>query len=485
MNTQRRRIIPEPRSIEFGKETLRLELMNSMNISDNISDDTAKLMQHLWHGFSFNQGKLEIVRDSSLSEFAFRIGNCAMPENCDGDLYEVKGDTTGVAGRGRNEQAMLYSYYAFLQMINSNNDTLEITYLLIPEFEIHDTTDIKFRGIHICVFPETSFEILERYLKTIAFLKFSHVIVEFWGMLKYDCMNELSWPQAFTKEQVRPLLKEISDMGVELIPMFNHWGHAAATRVKFGRHVVLNQNPKFAPLFECDGWTWCLSNPYVKTLLKDVRSELIKLFRDCGHINYFCLGGDEAFSHGECDNCSKTEKGELLAGFFNSINEDLKTEDIRPIIWGDPLLDRDQFSAPYVATGHAGGTPKALDMLSRDFIIGDWQYFIENGEDDTFRYFKEKGFDVLAAPWDKGNNIKTICDSTRKLNLSGVIFTTWNTISPNLLQMCSLNSWQGDTSEAYTYSPSGLNMIAQKLTGHKQAYEFAGWSSKEYHDSES
>ena len=43
-----------------------------------------------------------------------------------------------------------------------------------------------------------------------------------WGMLNFDCMKELSWPHGFTKEQIRPLLAEAHDLGMEIIPMFNH-----------------------------------------------------------------------------------------------------------------------------------------------------------------------------------------------------------------------------------------------------------------------
>jgi hypothetical protein len=478
MKDSRRRIIPKPRHIEFGTETVTLQLNSTLKVAANVSDDVIDLMGHLWHSFSFNQGTLEVIKDESLVDFSFQMGNCTLPEVCDGDLYEVKADCSGVAGCGRNEQAFLYSYYSFLQMINSNNDTLTISHLLVPDFEIHDTPEIAFRGIHICVFPETTLEQLERYLKTSAFLKFSHIIVEFWGMLKYDCLDELSWPQAFTKEQIRPLLKEVATMGVELIPMFNHWGHAAGARECIGRHVVLSQNPKLAPLFEYDGWTWCLSNPNVRTLLKKVRNELLELFSDAS-IQYFCLGGDEARTHGECDNCSNIDKAELLAEFYNSVNDDLKQLNIRPIIWGDPLLDKAEFSS-YIATGYTGGTPGALDMLSRDFIIADWQYDLQKNENDTFRYFKEKGFDVFPAPWNDCENIKSLCNSTRELNLPGVLFTTWNIFDQVLLIRCCLFSWQSDLRD-YDYPYTGVNMIAQKLIGHEQPYEFAGWFAKEYY----
>ena len=75
--------------------------------------------------------------------------------------------------------------------------------------------------------------------------------------------------------------------------MFNHLGHASASRSSYGRHVVLDQNPRLATLFEPDGWTWCLSNPETLELLRAIRSELIELFGEGG---FFHIGCDEAYS---------------------------------------------------------------------------------------------------------------------------------------------------------------------------------------------
>lgn len=63
-------------------------------------------------------------------------------------------------------------------------------------------------------------------------------------------------------------------MGLEVVPMFNCWGHASGSRIRHGRHVVLDQNPRLAPLFEPDGWTWCLTNPRAQALLRSVCDEL-------------------------------------------------------------------------------------------------------------------------------------------------------------------------------------------------------------------
>ena len=56
--------------------------------------------------------------------------------------------------------------------------------------------------------------------------------------------------------------------------MSNQFGHATQSRDAYGRHVLLNRNPRLSRLFEPDGWTWCLSNPDTYRMLAEMRAEL-------------------------------------------------------------------------------------------------------------------------------------------------------------------------------------------------------------------
>lgn len=123
----------------------------------------------------------------------------------------------------------------------------------------------------MCVFPETTLSALEKIINLLGMHKYTHVVIEFWGMLKIDTLHELSWPEAYSKDEVKPLLQRVRDLGMEPIPMFNHWGHATGSRSWFGRHVVLDKNPLLAPLFEPGGWTWCLTNPESLKTLSNIR----------------------------------------------------------------------------------------------------------------------------------------------------------------------------------------------------------------------
>ncbi|OGV33814.1 MAG: hypothetical protein A2020_11850 [Lentisphaerae bacterium GWF2_45_14] len=453
-----------------------MPLRTKVKIGTGSSKATQEAMEETWRNFCYGQGVLEIIEDGGLPVHSFSIIGGNIP-----DLkqdYSLNVDSNGVAGIAVNEKNLLYAWFTFLQLLHPNNNTLELENVRLPHVEIADSPSLKFRGIHFCVFPETSLPMLEKLLKLSAFLKFSHIVVEFWGMLKLDSRPELAWPQAFDKKSVAHLLRTIHNMGAEIIPMFNHLGHAAGARSLCGRHTILNQNPKLAPLFEFDGWTWCLSNPHTHKLLKNIRTELIEFFGSINKMDYFFLGCDEAYSFASCDDCSGHEPGQLLAGYLNTINDELKEQGIRPIIWGDQLLDPQKFPKPFSAFGTK--TKGAIKILSRDFIIADWQYNICDSQEDSFKFFMDNGFEVVPAPWDNYHNIKSLCASAKKLELKGVLATTWNSLvqHPYMLWNSANVMWESEPSKDFT---SHLNSIAMKLCGLKLDYTEAGWGTKEVH----
>lgn len=58
-------------------------------------------------------------------------------------------------------------------------------------------------------------------------MKYTHVVLEFWGMLQYDALPEMAWPEkSFSKDQIKPLIQAAHSYGMEVIPMLNHLGHA-------------------------------------------------------------------------------------------------------------------------------------------------------------------------------------------------------------------------------------------------------------------
>ena len=425
-------LYPTPVSVS-GKEDIRYRFgaEEILYTSVSLPSGTAERLKALWNRFCCTASVLTVreVQDSGVP-CAFWLG--AQPEQfpvlAAADTYALTADETHIAVTARNEKGLLEGFMTLLQLICPQNLEVGQEAFSVSGTEIHDAPAIGFRGVHLCIFPESRLITLKKAIHLAGFLKMTHVVLEFWGVYPYEAMPELCWRQkSFTRAEIRELVDLIHSYGMEVIPMINHFGHASSSRVGMGRHTVLNANPRRAKLYEPDGWTWCLSNPDTFQLLHDMREELYTL---CGEGSYFHLGFDEAYSFATCEQCRKRVPYELLAEYINRLTEDVAAHGRRPILWHDEFLNGNDFwgkiHSPVVANGQNHNTYPALDLLDRRVILADWQYDYRNGENVTTQYFMDKGFDVLLSPWDNPENIRSLAANTKSLGAMGILLTTWD-----------------------------------------------------------
>ena len=228
-------------------------------------------------------------------------------------------------------------------------------------------------------------------------------------MIKYDCLKELSWEHAFSKEEAKELINEAHELGLKPIPMFNMFGHATASRVAYGKHVVLDQNPKLQYLFTPDGWAWNIASEKVYNLLSEIRKELYELF---GETEYFHIGFDEAYYYTIHD-----KERSCLPEFLNRLTNDIVKEGYRPMLWMDMIIERSKFTGEYAAFGKDGEADILLKSLAPETVMVDWQYSVNKAPVKTSVYLKEKDSskDLIIAPWYDKNNY-TACIETIKDN---------------------------------------------------------------------
>lgn len=471
-----RPIYPQPLDLEWNCGVY--EFGSKLNLYCNLDDPLQlKTMQELWSNFTMGTSALEIKLCKTMPQFCAVISETepeTMPKVPSDYEYTVNVTEKGFALAAADSAGLAHAFSTILQLINPRCLDLGKVNFAAPYVSIQDRPDLAFRGIHLCVFPETTLLLLEKSIRMAGFMKFTHVVLEFWGTLEYDAMPELHWKDHFfTKEQIKPLIDMIRGMGMQVIPMFNHLGHAAAAREIFGRHVILNQNPKLAMLFEPDGWTWCLSNPDTLNLLRQIREELIEL---CGPGDYFHLGCDEARSYATCDKCSQKDGPQMLAEYLNGLSKEFKEQGRKAIIWGDALLDSEEWKAPNIATGDL--IPKALPLLDRDIIIADWQYTIKESDVPTSKFFIEQGFETLLCPWDDGENMKGLAEGAKKLHALGVLATTWDRLPGFISKIPYIADamWCGPSN--YRQSGTQIASVLRKLVL-TERFEDAGWNGWE------
>ena len=353
------------------------------------------------------------------------IGDEMLPEVGDAD-YAVRVTPKGIALAASDDKALRRAFLTLLDFVEPVCLEAGKEAYRVPCFTYSEKPQIGTRMVHLCIFPETEYTFFRKFVRLCGVLQFTHIVLEFWGMLQYDCLRELGWKHAWTKDMVKAAVADANALGMEVIPMFNHLGHAAGSRSCSGKHVVLDQNPRLATYFTEDGWVWAIEKPEVRALLRKVRGELIDL---CGSGSYFHIGCDEAYVYGD-----DREKAPVLVDYIGEIVEDLEKQGRKAILWGDMFLkSHGTFKYPenrYYCNCRDEVIEKIfLDGLDRRAVIADWQYEAPTAPFETSLFFKEQGFATLVCPWETLNakNTFAAAETVKNSGMDGYMLTTWHT----------------------------------------------------------
>ena len=471
-------VLPAPAEVQEGAGAFPFGAQSEIRIGCGLSDERAAEFSALSEGFLCRRGRISVLRDADLAPFDAVMGEGARALLNDGDEYALTVSPAGVCVSGRDEIGLLHGLYTLLQMVIPIG-SMEVDRFELPEAAVHDHPRLGMRAIHLCLFPENTLTVIEKAIRLAGIMKYSHIILEFWGTLRYDCLKELSWPEhSWDKREIRRQVDIANRMGMEVIPMFNHLGHATQSRVMYGRHVVLDQNPALQNLFEPDGWTWCLSNPRTHRLLRMIREELMEL---CGPGGYFHLGCDEAYSFATCPKCRQKDGPKMLAAYLNGLTEELADRGRRPIIWGDALLDSTAWERPTIATSRPDQrTHLALPLLDRRIIMADWQYDIKEPDAPSAKYFIDQGFETVLCPWDGWNNIQALGTAADRLNAAGLMVTTWHHL-PEMLRTLDVGAeyaWRG-ANPGRDFRATGTAALLRRVMPGYPRYEEAGFGKYE------
>lgn len=423
-------------------------------------------VKKFWKSFCLGNGELEIT---PVDDFVFIIGNADLPELTDGKEYALKVNENGIAVVGRDYSGLMHGFMAMLMKIEYTDGALYIAYA-----EEESRYIIKNRMIHICVFPENDLYFIKKLIRLSALCQYTHIVIEFWGMLKYDCLDELSWSHAFTKDEARELIAECRDLGIEPVPMFNQLGHATASRLCYGKHVVLDSNPTLQHLFTPDGWAWDIESEEVWLLLKKVRAELYEVF---GEGEYIHIGCDEAYYFTRND-----EKRKKLPDFLNRLTSEVAKEGRRPMLWMDMLLSAEQFKNVgfrAYATAKSDEAEALQDSLHPSSVMVDWQYNAKTYPVNTLLSLKDHRCDTVAAPWYDESNYNVMIDTVANYGLYGVMLTTWHTLKekmPSILgcaKKCGAStfSWSG-----YSGNHQETATMLRRISFEGNSYVDCGWS---------
>ena len=441
---------------------LVLDSKSKVVADERMSNETVK---KLWNSFTLTIGEICFEKAEN---FTFRLGNTPLPILSDEIEYALTVDERGAAIVGKDYGGLMRGFMSLLMKIEQNENGFKIK--AVTEEGNYKT---KNRMIHICVFPENDLYFIKKLIRLSAVCQYTHIVIEFWGMLKFDCLKELAWPHAFTKAQAKELIQECRELGIEPIPMFNQLGHATASRVRYGKHVVLDQNPRLQRLFTPDGWAWDINSEEVFTLLKQVRKELYELF---GEGEYIHIGCDEAYYITRNESVRKE-----LPHFLARLTNEVEAEGRRPMIWMDMLLEENAFKGCYTV-GKKDEVQQLRNSAAKSTVFVDWQYDCNTAPIPSLDSLKDCGYDTIGAPWYNGANYAAHIKTVEEHSLFGIMLTTWHTLKGNMPSVLGCAKKCGAITFPWSQF-SGLNeetaTLLRRVSFEGNSYTDCGWSKEQ------
>lgn len=434
-----------------------------------------------WNNFSYGLSEIELLPTDS---FTFCIGQAPVLP-LDGESYRVSITESGVSLAACSEKSLICGFMTLIDRLLMERVNGE-SRLFLDACTYGETAFIARRMAHFCVFPETELWEIRRFVRLCAFLRYTHLVIEFWGTFRYECLDALSWERAFSADDLREIFAEAQDLGLELVPMFNHYGHASSGRVMHGKHVVLDRSPQYAYLFDETGWAWNIGLSETIDLQKKMRQELTEL---CGAGSFFHIGCDEIYGFDYSERAM-----EEICTHINAVAQSLAESGRKPILWADMFLPRtlkNQTGNTYTAACPSENASSfMLSKLDKNVLLADWQYDACRFPVETSLYLKEKGFSVLLCPWDRGMNRTNACLETAKIHgLDGILHTTWHTLSSGMPYVaktargCFLPAGAKDVrdeNQALHFNKTAE--ILRKVYPCGGDYRKSGWSKKEIED---
>ncbi|MBD3293045.1 MAG: family 20 glycosylhydrolase, partial [Armatimonadia bacterium] len=370
---------------------------------------------------------------------------------------------------------------------------------MLPVGTVRDWPRLPVRGLQLMV--EKIYQLDETQITSLirsaARHKLNALLIEMGDRFPFEGEHEVvASPAALSRPQLRRVVDEARDLGLEIIPLVQCMGHLE----------WLLQHDEYADIREEDEVRAqiCPSNERSLEVWCELTQQVLDFIGPCDRLH---IGGDETRQLGACPECAARAEevgvGRLYADHVNRVCGWLAERDIAPIIWDDILCAHPETmdhlheaaqvmywdywttqdpSPLLVARGSDAGavvyderwdgewvegltevTRKTLDRFARaarlDEDLGEgWLAVYRNYLGERFpkyvralpylEYYRDRGRVVYGAPTCSGNhsywhtlpdiprhgdNIKTVADRCIEAEAAGMITSAWYNRSPELM----------------------------------------------------
>ena len=212
-------------------------------------------------------------------------------------------------------------------------------------------------------------EALKRLLKIAASVGYDTIVWEIENKVQLETLGSAVHPDALSKTDFRELLDQAEQLNLKSIPLLQTLGHA-----EYVLETAEFQSLREDQFPDC----YCTSNPAVRIFLKKLIGEILELF---GPVEYFHLGGDEAYHYGTCPVCSGQDKCKMFTEHEMDLASVLSERGIRPCLWADMFRKN----------------PEILEKSDRRFVVWLWNYSYTTEWTDEEK-LRTAGYDLVICP---------------------------------------------------------------------------------------
>lgn len=323
------------------------------------------------------------------------------------DAYTVTVNADGVKITSSTRLGLLYGVERLMEL-SSEDGVLCCT--------ISDTPYKPMRGFHFGLPPREEIPFMKRLLRTILIPgHYNQLFMEFAGGMRFDSHPEISeaWldgnirgengelppfphgsmnsgGRLLEKEEVRDFCEYAKELGFELIPEVQSFGHVQY--ITFAHPDIgerddsveeTKEDTRLAdqPPSKVFAHSYCPSNPKSLAIIFDLIDEIVDVVRPPRFVH---MGHDEIYEIGLCPKCKGTPHDVLYERHIKALHEHLAKKGLRMMIWADMLQP----------TEKRYSTCTAIDRLPKDIVLLDfiWYFHFELDMED---HLLPSGYEVL------------------------------------------------------------------------------------------
>ncbi|MDR3695995.1 beta-N-acetylhexosaminidase [Mucilaginibacter sp.] len=276
------------------------------------------------------------------------------------------------------------------------------------------------------------------------------LIMEWEGTYPFEKHPLIPNRYAYTKTEVTSFIKYCSDLGIDVIPLQQSFGHVEYI-LRNDRYKALREDQK-------DFSQVCpLQTRQDSALFTDLYTELASTHTS----KYIHIGGDETYLLGHDERCrlmvAKEGKSKLYINYIRMLCNIVIRLGKTPVLWADIALKY----------------PKAIKLLPKGTVFIDWNYGWDLNNFGDHKKLVQSGYEIWGAPalrsspdnyfltqWEKHfKNIRDFVPQAAKLGYKGIVMTSWSTSGQYSQVFESENELTEEYAIRHVYPLSGFNML--------------------------